>query len=123
MQTTQSQEHLISSERVQGTNVYSANGDSVGSIDHVMIDKQSGQVAYAVMTFGGFLGLGESYYPVPWNTLKYDTSLGGYRTDITEDQLRNAPAYDDSSWNDRDWERRTYDHYRTPYYWGAGGTI
>jgi sporulation protein YlmC with PRC-barrel domain len=120
MQSTGTQQSLISSDSVQGTTVYSPNGDDIGSIDHVMIDKQSGQVAYAVMSFGGFLGLGESHYPVPWNALKYDTTLGGYRTDITEDQLRGAPEYNESSWTDRDWERRTYDHYGVPYYWGAG---
>ncbi len=120
MQTTDTHQSLISSERVQGTTVYAPNGDNIGTIDHVMIDKRSGQVTYAVMSFGGFLGLGESYYPVPWNALEYDTSLGGYRTGITEEQLRNAPTHDDSSWNDRDWERRTYDHYGVPYYWGAG---
>lgn len=120
MQTTDTQQSLISSERVQGTTVYSPNGGDIGSIDHVMIDKQSGQVAYAVMSFGGFLGMGESHYPVPWNALKYDTSLGGYRTGITEEQLRAAPEYSESSWTDRDWERRTYDHYGVPYYWGSG---
>jgi sporulation protein YlmC with PRC-barrel domain len=120
MQSTGTQQSLISSERVQGTTVYSPNGDEIGSIDHVMIDKQSGRVAYAVMSFGGFLGMGESHHALPWNALKYDTSLGGYRTDVTEDQLRAAPEYSESSWTDRDWERRTYDHYGVPYYWGTG---
>ena len=120
MQSTGTQQSLISSERVQGTTVYSPNGDEIGSIDHVMIDKQSGRVAYAVMSFGGFLGMGESHHALPWNALKYDTSLGGYRTDVTEDQLRAAPEYSESSWTDRDWDRRTYDHYGVPYYWGTG---
>jgi PRC-barrel domain protein len=55
-----------------------------------MIDKRSGKVAYAVVSFGGFLGMGEDYYPMPWSKLDYDTSLGGYRVDITEDQLKGA---------------------------------
>ena len=69
-----------------------------------MIEKLSGTVAYAVMSFGGFLGLGEEEHTVPWNKLTYDTSLGGYRTDITEEQLRGAPTLyrdRDYGWNDR----------------------
>lgn len=69
-----------------------------------MIDKISGKVAYAVTSFGGFLGVGEDYYPLPWPTLKYDTGLGGYRTGLTADRLRGAPKYSRTSewnWNDR----------------------
>ena len=79
---------LIGSDKVEGTYVYDANGEHVGSIERVMIDKRSGQVAYAVLSFGGFLGIGSEYYPIPWQSLKYDTSLGGYRTNITEEQLK-----------------------------------
>src|SRR5690606_36982096 len=84
---TQHPDHqLISSEDVEGTNVYGAGDAKVGEIDHLMIDKFSGKVTYAVMSFGGFLGLGHSHYPVPWAALKYDPSIGGYRTGITEQQ-------------------------------------
>ncbi len=72
-----------------------------------MIDKMSGKVAYAVISFGGFLGLGHSHYPVPWGKLAYDTSLGGFRTDITEQQLKDAPEFSDDSWGDRDWDLRS----------------
>ena len=75
---------LIGSDKVEGTAVYDATGEHMGSIERVMIDKRSGQVAYAVLSFGGFLGIGSDYYPIPWESLKYDTSLGGYRTNITE---------------------------------------
>ena len=70
---------LIGSDKVEGTNVYDAKGEKIGSIERVMIDKRSGHVAYAVLSFGGFLGLGSDYYPIPWASLNYDTSLGGYR--------------------------------------------
>ena len=83
---------LIGSDKVEGTNVYGATGEKIGSIERVMIDKRSGQVAYAVLRFGGFLGIGGDYYPIPWASLNYDTSLGGYRTNITEQQL-GAPKY------------------------------
>ncbi len=108
---------LISSEDVHGTDVYGAGEAKVGEIDHLMIDKPSGRVTYAVMSFGGFLGLGHSHYPVPWNALKYDPALGGYRTGITEQQLQDAPAFSDDSWTDRSWETRTHQHYGVPPYW------
>lgn len=108
---------LISSEDVEGTTVYGVGGEEVGSIDHLMIEKVSGKIAYAVMSFGGFLGLGHSHYPVPWAALKYDPKLGGYVTGITESQLRDAPAYSDDSWGDRNWEQRVYGHYNVPPYW------
>jgi sporulation protein YlmC with PRC-barrel domain len=82
---------LISSEDVEGTEVYDQSGKNIGEVDHLMLDKTSGRVAYAVISFGGFLGLGHSHYPVPWGALKYDTSLGGFRTNISEQQLRDAP--------------------------------
>jgi hypothetical protein len=75
---------LIGSDKVEGTAVYGADDQKVGSVQRIMIDKVSGKVAYAVVSFGGFLGMGEDYYPMPWPSMKYDTSLGGYRTAITE---------------------------------------
>jgi hypothetical protein len=109
---------LVSSDNVHGTDVYGAARDKIGNIDHLMIDKQSGRVAYAVMSFGGFLGLGQSHYPVPWSTLKYDPSLEGYITGITEAQVKNAPDYSEGAFADRTWETRTHQHYGAPYYWG-----
>ena len=67
----------------------------IGEVDHLMIDKISGRVTYAVMSFGGFLGLGHSHYPIPWGALKYDTKLDGYVTGISEQQLKDAPAFSD----------------------------
>jgi hypothetical protein len=97
--------------------VYGPDNQKIGSVERVMIDKISGKVAYAVMSFGGFLGMGEDYYPVPWASLKYDTSLGGYRTGITQDQLKGAPKFNrntDWDWSDRSRDRAVYDYYRTP---------
>jgi PRC-barrel domain len=104
---------LIESDRVEGTTVYDPQGSNIGSIERLMIDKISGRVAYAVMTFGGFLGLGSEEYHIPWSKLTYDTGLGGYRTDITEMQLRGAPR----DWSDRNRERQLHDYYNAPYYW------
>jgi PRC-barrel domain len=84
---------LISSEKVDGTAVYDRRGERLGSVHHLMIDKYTGQVAYAVMSFGGFLGIGESYHPLPWKMLTYDTRLGGYVVDLDRRRLEGAPSY------------------------------
>ncbi len=84
---------VISSDKVEGTAVYNTSGDKLGSIDDLMIDKVSGKVQYAVMDFGGFLGMGTDRYPIPWNVLKYDTSLGGYRVPLDKSKLEAAPKY------------------------------
>ena len=112
---------LIESDRVEGTTVYDRSGNNLGSIRRLMIDKKSGRVAYAVMAFDTFFGLGGQEHTIPWNKLDYDTSLGGFRTDITEDQLRGAPTFyqdRDYAWNDRTRERELHDYWRAPYYWG-----
>jgi sporulation protein YlmC with PRC-barrel domain len=109
--------NLVSSSDVNGTEVYGRDGAHIGSIDHLMIDKQSGKVAYAVMGFGGFLGMGEDHHPIPWGKLSYDTSKGGFVTDITEREVSGAPQRSDNWYGDRDWEQRTHDYYRMPYYW------
>ena len=108
---------LIGSDKVEGTNVYDAHGEKIGSIERVMIEKRSGRVAYAVLSFGGFLGIGSDYYPVPWASLNYDTNLGGYRTNITEQQLKGAPKYQGNKWDweDRERGRKVYEYYDTPW--------
>ncbi|ACA15480.1 PRC-barrel domain protein [Methylobacterium sp. 4-46] len=83
---------LIASNKVEGTAVYNRQGESLGTIYNFMVDKVSGQVAYAVLSFGGFLGLGESYHPVPWRALTYDVRLGGYVIDLDVDALAGAPS-------------------------------
>jgi hypothetical protein len=112
---------LIESDRVEGTTVYDPDGNNIGSIKRLMIEKVGGKVAYAVMAFDTFLGMGGQEHAIPWNKLDYDTGLGGYRTDITEEQLRGAPTfYRDQGydWSDRERERELHDYWRTPYYWG-----
>jgi hypothetical protein len=111
------QGNLIGSDKVEGTAVYGANEEKIGSIERVMIDKLSGKVSYAVLGFGGFLGIGNDHYPLPWASLKYDTNLGGYRTAVTEDQLRGAPKYsteNEWSWSDESRTRGINDYYGVP---------
>jgi hypothetical protein len=110
---------LIGSDKVEGTAVYGADEQKIGEIERVMIEKVGGKVAFAVLSFGGFLGIGEDYYPVPWSILTYDTRLGGYRTNLTAEQLDRAPKYSQSTgWNwNRENEQRVFTHYRTRPYW------
>ena len=111
---------LIGSDKVQGTAVYGADDAKIGTVQRLMIDKFSGKVTYAVISFGGFLGMGEDYYPMPWPNLKYDTSLGGYRVGVTEDQLKGAPKFNrntDWDWSDRTRDRTVYDYYKTPLWY------
>lgn len=109
--------NLIGSDKVEGTAVYGSDERKIGSIERVMIDKKSGRVSYAVLGFGGFLGLGNDHYPLPWQSLKYDTRLGGYVAGVTEDQLRNAPKYGnerDWNWTDAGTTRAVNDYYGVP---------
>ena len=95
------------SSKVQGTNVYNTDGNSLGEVYDVMIDELSGKVAYAIVSFGGFLGVGGRYHPLPWNTLKYDTRQGGYVVGLTLQQLEGAPTYartETPAWGDRAYE-------------------
>jgi PRC-barrel domain len=111
---------LIGSDKVESTPVYGANDQKIGTVQRVMIDKVSGKVAYAVMSFGGFLGMGEDYYPLPWANLKYDVNLGGYRVGVTEDQLKGAPKYNRNTewdWSDRSRDKSVYDYYRAPLWY------
>jgi len=106
--------NLIGSDKVEGTAVYGADQDKIGSIERVMIDKGSGQVSYAVLSIGGFLGMGAELYPLPWNSLTYNTDLQGYQTGITLDKLEGAPKYvadSDWDWNDPVRTKSVTDYY------------
>ncbi len=84
---------LIASNKVEGTAVFNEDGDKLGKISNFMVNKQSGQVEYAVMSFGGFLGMGEDHYPLPWKMLNYVVSQEGYVVDIDKDMLDKAPRH------------------------------
>lgn len=113
---------LISSDKVEGTPVYNADGEHLGTVEKLMIDKISGRVSYAVMSFGGFLGIGEEYHPLPWETLDYDADLGGYVVNLTRESLEGAPRYaagDEPDWRDRAYGDRVYGYYDVPPYWAG----
>lgn len=109
---TEETNRLIASDQVEGTAVYNAQAERLGSVYNFMVDKRSGQVEYAVMSFGGFLGIGDDYYPLPWKALKYDTTLGGYVVDLDKDRLQQAPHYaDEAEWRDPAYGTRVTDYY------------
>jgi hypothetical protein len=85
---------LIASDKVEGTPVFNAHGERLGSIQSLMVNKRSGHVEYAVLTFGGVLGMGQDHYPLPWESLIYDTSLEGYLVNIDRETIRAAPHYE-----------------------------
>jgi hypothetical protein len=110
---------LIAADRVKGTEAYSTGGDQLGSIDSVLIEKVGGKVAYVVMSFGGFLGIGEKFHPLPWHMLTYDTGLSGYRVDLDRAALEGAPSYDRDHVDRFDANREGVDV--DNYYRGRGG--
>lgn len=119
-ETTKTSGHLIGAGQVQGTSVYSLAGEKLGSVQDVMIDKRTGRIAYAVLTFGGFMGIGDNYHPLPWEKLTYDTQKGGYVVDIDRATLEGAPSYTDAAtanWEDETWSRNVYAHYGVHPYW------
>ena len=118
--TTQPAHPLIESNRVEGTPVYGPHGKPVGTIHHLIIEKASGRVAYAAMSLGGSLGIGSHEHTIPWVKLKYDPQLGGFRTDITPEELTGAPTVsgDERDWWDRRREQDLRDRWKVPPYWG-----
>ena len=110
---------LIASDRVEGTPVRRGNGEKIGTIERLMIDKLNGNVAYAVLTFGGFLGIGQRHMPVPWSRLHYDPKMLAYQIDLTDRDLHALKAGEEFDWGDRPAEFDMQGRHRIPGYWGA----
>ena len=113
---------LIASDRVEGTAVRRPNGDRIGHIERLMIDKVTGKVSYAILSFGGFLGMGTNLLPLPWARLTYNPNFEAYELDIDDDELRRAPSFradKDFDWGDRSQEAELHRYYGIPPYWGG----
>ena len=98
------------------------NGERIGHIERLMIDKVSGKVSYAILSFGGFLGVGTSLLPLPWARLTYNAKLEAYQLDIDDDELRRAPSFradTDFDWGDRSKEVELHQYCGIPPYWGG----
>ncbi|HEX3574239.1 MAG TPA: PRC-barrel domain-containing protein [Rhodopila sp.] len=118
--TTNTSGSLIAAHQVQGASVYNTALEKLGTLEDIMIDKASGRIAYAILSFGGFLGIGDRYYPLPWEKLAYNTEIGGYIADVDRETLEGAPSYSDTataSWHDEAWGRDVYAHYGVPPFW------
>jgi sporulation protein YlmC with PRC-barrel domain len=110
----------IRAKKVLGTNVKDTSGKKIGEIEDVVLDKQSNSILFAVVGFGGFLGMAEKYHPVPWSTLDYDEDQGAYIVNYTKEQLQAAPVgtIDELTRNEGTAFRdRVYDYYKAPRYW------
>lgn len=110
---------LISAAKVQGTAVYDLEGGRLGHVEDLMLHKVSGQVAYAILSFGGVLGIGERFSPLPWSVLTYDTDRGGYVVPLAKDRLRDGPNFDRSELtnDDNGWGARVNDYYQVTPSW------
>ena len=108
---------LIAAGALHGTPVYNRAGERLGSLHDVMLDPVSGKAEYAIMSFGGFLGIGSRHHPLPWASLAYDASRGAYVVDVDRATLEGAPSYDPediSAWEDPTYGRQLYDYYGRP---------
>lgn len=111
---------LISADKVEGTAVYNTKGEDLGHVSEIMIDKISGEVAYAVLKYGSVMGIGGKLFALPWNILKYNTRFGGYVVDIPEDRLKSAPSFDQNNppdMADASWTKQIHDYYGTSADW------
>src|SRR3978361_1978245 len=113
---------LIASDRVEGPAGRRAQGARIGHIERLMIDKISGKVSYAILSFGGFLGMGTNLLPLPWARLTYNRAFEAYQLDIDDDELKRAPSFradKDFDWGDRAQESELHRYYGISPYWGG----
>jgi len=108
---------LISADKVSGTDVYNAQGNQLGEVEDIMIDKLSGKVAYAVIAFGGFLGMGEQRRALPWSVLKYEPRRDGYVVGAADETLKDIPDIGEGAYADPEWGARVHQHFGVPPYW------
>lgn len=120
MPTATGHTKAILGSKVKGTSVYNSAGDKIGHVEDVVLDKTSNNIMYAVLGFGGFLGMGEKYHPIPWSLLDYSKDMGGYVVPMSKDVLQRAPAYDldDLTSSDGDIRSKSFTYYKVPPYWG-----
>ncbi len=117
---TKETQQIISADKVAGTAVYGANKEKMGTVDTIMLGKRDGKVHHAILSIGGFFGMGDKLHSIPWEKLDYDTDLEGYKLNVNEDQLKNSPSFDKADRakaSDRDFQRKSYDHYGVSANW------
>jgi sporulation protein YlmC with PRC-barrel domain len=120
MPTTTGHTTAIRAKTVLGTSVKDRAGNHIGTIEDIVLDKQSNAIMFAVIGFGGFLGMGEKYHAIPWSALDYDYPEGAYVVSYTKEQLQNAPAGSIEELTREgglETRNRVYDYYNAPHYW------
>jgi len=109
---------LMGADTLLGNDVYNRDGESLGDIKEFMIDMASGKIAYAVLSFGGLLGMGDKLFAVPWAALKLDTANKRFTLGVPKDVLKDAPGFDKKRWpsmSDKTWARGVHTFYGTPF--------
>ena len=120
MTTPSGHTSAIRAKKVIGTDVNDQTGKKIGKIEDVVLDKESSNVMFAVVGFGGFLGMAEKYHPIPWESLSYDASEGAYVVPFSRDQLQAAPAGSIEELTSGDglgFRDRSFEYYKAPRYW------
>jgi sporulation protein YlmC with PRC-barrel domain len=103
-----------------GTDVVNSKGENLGDVKEVVIDPGTGRVAYAVVSFGGFLGMGEKLFAIPFSAFKYNVEKNEYVLDISKERLKTAPGFDADHWpsmSEEKWNRDVYKYYERSPYW------
>ncbi len=115
---------IMGADTLIGNDVYNLSDENLGDIKEIMLDMRSGRIGYAVLSFGGFLGMGDKLFAVPWNALKLDTENKRFTLNVERDRLENAPGFDKDKWPnmaDQAWASEIHSYYGTkPYYDGSG---
>jgi hypothetical protein len=112
--------NVVKTQEVVGVDVKDENKDNLGKIEEVMLDKESGRVAYAVLACGGFLGIGEKLFAIPWHAFHYDPEQKAFLLDADKEKLKNAPSFDKDHWPDmadRTWGQSVSNYYGSQPYW------
>ncbi|MEO7774751.1 MAG: PRC-barrel domain-containing protein [Steroidobacteraceae bacterium] len=120
MSTATGHTSAIRANKVIGTTVKDTAGKKIGEVEDIVLDKQSNNIMFAVVGFGGLLGIAEKYHPLPWNALNYDEKEGSYVVNYTKEQLAAAPADSLEELTKGDghaYRDRTFDYYKAPRYW------
>jgi len=109
---------LMGSDTLMGNDVYNNDGEDLGDIKEFMIDMASGKVAYAVLSYGGMLGLGDKLFAVPWSALRLDTENKRFTLNVLKESLKDAPGFDKDHWPsmaDQVWAAGVHNFYGTEY--------
>lgn len=111
---------VLSADTMKGDDVKNTAGEDLGTIEEIMLDVDNGRISYAVLSFGGILGLGDKLFAIPWDALRLNTDDKAFYLNVPKERLENAPGFDDDNWPDfanREWGESIYSYYQVEPYW------